>query len=120
MVRNIIAVVDDLFFAAKIRGTAEQLGITVSFPRSIGALVEIARRDRPSLIMCDLHSQKIDPIALAKILKSDEEFHQIPLLGFFSHVQTELQSEAEQAGFDRVIPRSAFAKFLPQILAGTE
>ena len=120
MPKQVIAVVDDLFFASKIRGTAEQLSVPVTFPRKIEALMEAARREEPSLIICDLHSQKVDPIELAKTLKSDEGLGHIPLLGFFSHVQTELQSAAEQAGFDRVIPRSAFTKFLPQILSGTE
>jgi CheY-like chemotaxis protein len=110
--------VDDLFFASKIRGTAEQLGVAVNMPRRIEAVTEAALRDQPALIICDLHSQKIDPIELAQTLKSDESLRHIPLLGFFSHVQTELQREAEQAGFDRVIPRSAFTKHLADILTG--
>jgi CheY-like chemotaxis protein len=118
MTRSVIAVVDDLFFAAKIRGTGEQLGVTVRFARTVDALAEAARRDQPSLIICDLHSQKIDPNELAKRLKADEQLSSIPLLGFFSHVQTELQQQAEQAGFDRVIPRSAFNAQLIQILKG--
>lgn len=116
MSRTVIAVVDDLFFASKIRGTADQLGITVRFARTVDALSEAARRERPALIICDLHSQKIDPIELAKQLKADEQLRSIPLLGFFSHVQTELQHQAEQAGFDRVMPRSAFTRTLPDIL----
>ena len=118
MPRTVIAVVDDLFFASKIRGTAEQLGITVRFARTTDALVEAARRDPPALIICDLHSQRIDPNDLAKQLKADDQLRSIPLLGFFSHVQTELQRQAEQAGFDRVIPRSAFNAHLVQILKG--
>ena len=39
MERNIIAVVDDLFFASKIRGTAEELGVTVRFVRNIDAIL---------------------------------------------------------------------------------
>ena len=118
MARNVIAVVDDLFFASKIRGTAEQLSIPVRFARTADAVIDVARRDAPALIICDLHSQKIDPIELAKQLKADEELRSIPLLGFFSHVQTELQRQAEQAGFDQVMPRSAFTAHLAQILAG--
>ncbi|PYS77280.1 MAG: hypothetical protein DMF70_16930 [Acidobacteria bacterium] len=118
MTRTLIAVVDDLFFASKIRGTAEQLGITVSFPRASDTLIEAALRDQPSLIICDLHATRIDPIELAKQLKADERLRSIPLLGFFSHVQTELERQAEQAGFDRVIPRSAFTNHLPEILTG--
>jgi CheY-like chemotaxis protein len=119
MTRTVVAVVDDLFFASKIRGTAEQLGVTVSFPRRADALVEAALNDPPALIICDLHSARIDPIELATRLKADERLRPIPLLGFFSHVQTELQERAEEAGFDQVLPRSAFTKHLPEILAGT-
>lgn len=120
MPRNIIAVVDDLFFASKIRGTAEELGVTATFARNVDATLEAARRDRPSLIICDLHCQRIDPMELASQLKADEQLRAIPLLGFFSHVQTELQRQAAAAGFDTVIPRSAFAKNLGEILAGTK
>jgi CheY-like chemotaxis protein len=119
MTGNIIAVVDDLFFASKIRGTAEALGVAVRFARSVEAMIEAARLDRTSLVICDLHSQKVDPMALARALKADEQLRSIPLLGFFSHVQTELQRQAEAAGFDQVLPRSVFTKNLSQILAGT-
>jgi len=118
MEKKIIAVVDELFFASKIRGTAEALGVTASFARNIDVLLETARRDRPSLIICDLHSQKVDPIELAKQLKVDNELRSIPLLGFFSHVQTELQQQAEEAGFDLTLPRSAFTRNLSAILMG--
>ena len=118
MTRHVIALVDDLFFASKIRGTAEQLEVSVSFPRQSDALMEAAQRDQPALIICDLHTTRIDPIELAKQLKTDERLRSIPLLGFFSHVQTELEQRAKQAGFDRVMPRSAFTKNLPEILSG--
>ena len=118
MTRNIIAVVDDILFASKIRGTAEQAGVAVAFPRSADGVFEIIKQQAPSLIICDLHSQKINPIELAKSLKAKEETREIPLLGFFSHVQTELQRRAQDAGFDRVIPRSAFTTNLVEILRG--
>jgi hypothetical protein len=35
-------------------------------------------------------------------------------------VQTELRQEAEQAGFDVVMPRSAFTRDLAAILSGRE
>ena len=110
--------VDDLFFASKIRGTAEQLGVSVSFARTMEALIETALRDRPGLIIVDLHSRRIAPIELAKQLKADKHLRSIPLVGFFSHVQVELQRQAEAAGFDRVVPRSAFTNNLAKIIAG--
>ena len=113
----IIAVVDDMFFASKIRAVAEAVGAEISFPRSQEALIQKARDAKPRLIIVDLHNQKFEPATLAIALKTDDELRSIPLLGFFSHVQTELQRNALAAGFDQVIPRSAFARDLPRLLA---
>ena len=106
-----------MFFASKIRAVAEAVRVEISFPRSLEALVQQARETKPRLIVVDLHNQKIDPNALAKELKSDEQLREIRLLGFFSHVQTELQRNAIAAGFDQVIPRSVFARDLHKLLA---
>ena len=107
----IIAVVDDMFFASKIRAVAEAVGAEISFPRSKEALIQKVRETKPRLVIVDLHNQKIDPNEIAKELTG------IRLLGFFSHVQTDLQQKALAAGFDQVIPRSVFARDLPKILS---
>ena len=114
MTRTIIALVDDMFFASKVRATAEALGVSVSFPRSKEALLERLTQDPPDLIVADLHNQRLDVIELAQELKTRK--HSIPLLGFFSHVEVELQRKALSAGFDQVIPRSVFARDLGEIL----
>jgi PleD family two-component response regulator len=119
MTKPVIAAVDDMFFAAKIRAVAEHLGVRVRFIRSADEALAAAREDVPSLILADLHAQKCDPFILAEQLKADETLRAVPLIGFFSHVQTELQQRAEQAGYDRVMPRSAFSKRLPEILEST-
>jgi len=105
-----------MFFASKIRAVAEAAEVEISFPRSVEAVVSKARETKPGLIVVDLHNQRIDPVALANALKADEELREIRLLGFFSHVQTELQRNALAAGFDQVIPRSMFARDLPKLL----
>ena len=106
-----------MFFKSKIRAVAEAVGTEISFPRNRDALFQKAREAKPQLIIVDLHNEKIEPSSLANELKADEELRSIPLLGFFSHVQTELQRDAIAAGFDRVIPRSVFARDLSQLLA---
>ena len=118
MTRTVIAAVDDMFFAAKIRAAADHLGITLRSMRNPEQLLNAARESNADLIIVDLHAQTLDPIALALALKSDEQLKSIRLLGFFSHVQTELQREAVAAGFDEVVPRSVFSRDLGEILAG--
>jgi CheY-like chemotaxis protein len=118
--RVVVAVVDDMFFASKIRAVAESLNVGVRFARSAAEALEAAQAEEPSLILADLHARRCDPFALAEQLKADEKTRAVPLLGFFSHVQTELRLRAEQAGYDRVMPRSMFSKRLPEILGGDD
>jgi len=114
--RTIIAVVEDLFFASKIRGTGEQVGTRVQFVKSIPDAMAKARAENPALVVVDLHAGCCDAAELARAFKGDDHLNAIPLLGFFSHVQTELQQAALAAGFDNVMPRSAFTKNLAEIL----
>ena len=118
MKRRVLAAVDDIFFLSKIRGTAESLGVEFDSARSVESAIEKARANRPDLIIADLHSERCDPFALARNLKDDVDLRDVPLLGFFSHVQTELRDRALASGFDRVLPRSAFTQLLPELLAG--
>ena len=118
MTRKIIALVDDMFFASKIRATAEAVGVEMSFPRTKDVALEKLRGARPDLILADLQNQRFDVIEFASALKGDDDLRAIPLLGFFSHVEVELQRKAADAGFDRVIPRSVFARDLGMILKG--
>ena len=106
-----------MFFASKIRATAEALGVDIKFHRRLDNLVAAASEQVPELILVDLHNEKVDAIELARQLKANEHLNAIPLLGFFSHVQTELQRAAVEAGYDRVIPRSVFSRDLASILS---
>jgi len=118
MIRTAIAIVDDMFFISKIRETGKALGMVVNFPRNLDALRATMVEDVPELIVVDLHHQKLDAIQLASELKANETLKSVPLLGFFSHVQVDLQRQAVQAGYDAVLPRSIFFRDLAKILAG--
>jgi len=120
MTRNILAAVDDMLFASKIRTTAEALGVSIKFHRQIDSLVTAAGEQAPDLILIDLHNEKLNAIELARALKANDSTKGIPLLGFFSHVKTDLQRAAIEAGFDQVIPRSVFSRDLAQILKPQE
>ena len=119
MGRKVIAVVDDMFFASKIRATAEALGVDISFVRSKDSLLQKAQEKKPDLVVVDLHNQKLSAAEIAEAIRGDEQFHDVWLLGFFSHVQVELQRSAVAAGFNQVVPRSVFASELGKILAGS-
>jgi CheY-like chemotaxis protein len=120
MNRYIIAVVDDMFFAAKVRATAEALGVSIKFSRTMERLLLIAKEELPALILVDLHNQNLNAFDVASAIKSIDELKNVQLLGFFSHVQTDLQRKALEAGYDKVIPRSVFSRDLAQILKAAD
>ena len=118
MNRRVIAAVNDMLFASKIRGTAEHLNVTVDFARTEDGLFDSAKADVPALILLDLHDTRLNPFALAARLKADEQLRAVPLVAFFSHVETELRRRAVEAGVDHVLPRSVFTSRLAEILSG--
>lgn len=118
MRRRIIAAVDDMFFASKIRAAAELLDVDVRFVRTFEQLKASLTEEKPDLILVDLHAKKVDALALPQMVKADENLTSVQILGFFSHVETELQRAAVKAGYDRVIPRSVFSRDLAGILKG--
>lgn len=118
MGRTVIAVVEDMLFVAKIRATAEHLDVNLRSVRNVDTLLQVVRESGADLIIVDLHAEKIDPISVAKALKSDDQVNSIRLLGFFSHVRMDLQKAAVAAGYDVVIPRSVFSRDLSEILEG--
>jgi DNA-binding NarL/FixJ family response regulator len=112
----ILVAVDDLLFSSKIRTTARQAGVELTFARSPAEILEHARTIRPSLVIVDLNSAKAEPIETIAALKRDAATATIRTIGFASHVHTALIDAARQAGVDEVMPRSAFASHLAEIL----
>ncbi len=114
MSKNVLAVIEDLFFTVKINETAKQAGLTAQFVRSEIDAIERAKL-QPSVIVIDLNCGAIDPIRLIGELKASPQTKGIALLGFVSHVQADLKQKAQQAGCDMVMARSAFSQNMPQI-----
>jgi len=113
--KKVLAVLEDLFFTVKINESAKRAGLSVAFVKSQrDALDEAA--SHPALIVLDLNFTSIDPLDLIRKLKADQDLRKITLLGYVSHVQGELKQEAQDAGCDMVLARSAFSQNLLQIM----
>jgi CheY-like chemotaxis protein len=112
----ILCVVDDLLFSVKISTAAKALGVDVYFERSAEMVVPRIREKKPSLVILDLNSAKLQPMEVVATLKADPDLKHIETLGFVSHVQTDVIAAARKAGIDEVLARSAFAERLGEIL----
>ena len=117
-VDKVMAVVDDMFFAAKINSAAGVAGRQIVRVKSREHLEQEISDYFPSLVIIDLNSNRLDPLKTIEFFKSRPSLNKIPVVGFVSHVQTELIRLAQAAGCDYVLPRSAFSQLLPEIIAG--
>ena len=113
----ILAILDDLMFTSKIKGAAAHLGVPISFARSSDAALAGMRASPPKLVIVDLNNPRTDPLGTVGQMKADPALSAIPIVGFASHVQTDVIEAARQAGVDDVLARSAFTQRLPEILA---
>ena len=111
---RVLALVDDLFFQAKITETARQVGIELRTCTTPDALLAESEHDSPGLVIVDLNSRQ-NPIEAIERLRNTA--HDIPLVAFLSHVQSELAERARSAGCRTVMPRSQFTRELATILA---
>ncbi|HXW13725.1 MAG TPA: response regulator [Terriglobia bacterium] len=115
MATTILTLVDDLFFLAKIRETAKAIGVTVVTGDARRGPAAIAEA-QPQAIFLDLNSRSLPAVDWIRALKANPATQAIRVVGFVSHVQEQLISDARAAGCYSVMARSAFTRQLPNLL----
>jgi DNA-binding NarL/FixJ family response regulator len=128
-----IALVDDLFFQAKMTETARHTGVDLKTVSDADAFLREAAANPGAVLLLDLNA-RAKPLEaltrLAALAQSSPQAHsnaepaeRAPanasprrIIAFLSHVQTDLAAEARAAGCDEVMPRSQFTQELPRIL----
>jgi len=113
---RVVALIEDLFFQMKLAETARHLGAEVKVATTPEALLEEARKT-PSLVIVDLNA-RCGGVEAVKRLRASGSTARV--VGFLSHVQTELAARGRSAGCDEVMPRSAFTANLAEILSGAK
>lgn len=88
----------DLLFGSKLQGALRAAGHEPVGPD-----------EEAELLVVDLTDD-----ADARIARS--EAAGLPRLGFYSHVEQDVRRRAEEAGFDRVVPRSRMAREGPALV----
>jgi hypothetical protein len=100
-VARVVAVAADLLLGSKVEAMLTAAGHEVTLSPSF----QEAPWDGADLVVADLDTE--NPEALVGL--------GIPVLGYYSHVNTDTRETAEAAGVDLVVPRSRLARELPQL-----
>ncbi|MBX7106204.1 MAG: hypothetical protein K1X57_19150 [Gemmataceae bacterium] len=102
---------DDLLFASRVTATARAIGATLVRVRTTEELRASLAGPPPAAVFIDLHTPGFD-VTQARQLVSGSR-----LIGYGSHVAADVLKAARDAGFDLVLPRSAFAERVESELA---
>ena len=109
----VLGLVSDLFFGARIRETAKQLGVACVIVRDPAALAShVAGAD---LVIVDMNLKGHDAAAAVRELKAR---HAVRVIGYLFDAHEELIRAARAAGCDQVLSRGGLTKKLPDLLRG--
>jgi CheY-like chemotaxis protein len=109
MQKQVLAVLTDLFFSVKLSEAAKRNGLALEFVKEGKEVLEKAKT-KPSLIVFDLNYEAANPLQIIAALKSSPETKGISLIGYLSHIQADLKAQAQEAGCDMVLARSALSQ----------
>ena len=109
----ILAIVDDLLFRGKLEAAAAQLGVPLTIAADAGSVPRTGQPWRRILI--DVNLSRGDALAMIRELRAAHPG--LPMVGYCSHVQQDLQQQALEAGCTTVLARSAFVQQLPELLS---
>jgi len=110
-----LVAVSDLFFTVKILDCAKRALMQAEIVKTQDELLEKAKTG-PALIVFDLNFDAMESPKMIAALKKAPETKGIGMIAFVSHIQADLKKEAQDAGCDMVLARSAFSQNLQQIL----
>jgi DNA-binding NarL/FixJ family response regulator len=119
-VARVVAYVPDLLFGSNVLGMLQAGGheaklasqpgdVEAALAGGDGAPAEgEGARAGVDVLVVDLTADAPERIEQVRALAFDREATRV--LAFYSHVETDVRSQGEQAGFDMVVPRSRMAR----------
>lgn len=100
---RVVSIADDLMLASRVDAALTAAGHHVILARSL----EDATLDGAELVVADLDVADLEPLAALDM----------PVLGYYSHIDSETRAAAEAAGLALVVPRSRMSRELPALAA---
>jgi DNA-binding NarL/FixJ family response regulator len=105
----------DLFFTAKVTGTARELGYRVLVAGAPTLAASLIERWQPKAVFVDLAAgELVSPAAL--VAYRSVAGPATRFIAFGSHVDSPALAAARAAGCDPVLPRSRFSAELPDLI----
>jgi hypothetical protein len=102
---GVVAIVSDLMLSSRVSESLKASGHDVTVLARLSSPADLP--PGTDAVVCDLEVAELGVVAALDV----------PVLGFYSHVDAETRRLALDAGLDKVVPRSRMARDLPGLVA---
>lgn len=96
----------------------EQLGYLIVEAENGVRAVEVARRERPDIILMDLGLPIMDGIAATEKIRASNGLDEVPIIAVTAHQGTDFRVGAKAAGFDAYVTKPIDMDFLNDLING--
>ncbi len=110
---KVLLICGDLFFASRVTGAAEGVGVAIDVAARLEQVRERLRESDYGLVLLDLEMRGVTPAEVIGMLPEDGRPH---IVAFGPHVREEQLRAAREAGCDEVFARGRFSNQLADIL----
>lgn len=93
----------DMAYAVSLQLEAKNYTVLTAHDGLTG--LELARKERPDLIILDLMLPKMDGYKVCRLLKFDEQYKEIPIIMFTARVQESDKKMGKEVGADAYITK---------------
>jgi PleD family two-component response regulator len=115
MSKHVIALVDDLFWKARLLETAKAAGATIVLVADPAQLATKSAEQKPDILFVDLALRR-EPFESVRAFKDAPDTAKIPVVGYFEHMRVDLHKRGKEAGIETLIARSTFTEKLASFL----
>src|SRR2546422_9004426 len=116
--RTVLIVEDSEDARYLMRLELEQLGYLVVEAGNGEKAVEVAKRERPDIILMDLTLPVLDGIAATERIRATEELNGVPIIAVTAHQETDFREGAKAAGFDAYVTKPLDIAWLSELIKG--
>ena len=96
--KNILVIEDDMLNLKLVNAIFHDTEYNILGETNAHDGIETAKREKPVLILMDIQLPRIDGVAATRLLKSDPEIHDIPVIAMSAHAMSHNIREALEAG----------------------
>ncbi len=111
---SVIALITDMIFASKVRGTGDQIAVPVIVCGSVESFRAALDNCEPTLAIVDMAASASAAPEAIRLAKSATSVPHV--IAYCSHVDVDAARLAESSGADACWPRSRFSKELAALL----